>query len=118
MDTDFKVEKITPALIRRVAARVSAIVQPDKIILFGSHATGETHRDSDIDLLVIVSDQHHLSKMPRHQRYSEISEAIGDRLFALDVLVRTQSEIRRQIETEDFFMMGILKDGKVLYNGN
>lgn len=116
MDVNFKVEKITPALIQRVAERISAIIHPDKIILFGSYATGVVHRDSDIDLLIIVSDQHRLSRIPRHQRYREVSEAIGDRLFPIDALVRSQSEIRRQIEAEDFFMIDILNEGKVLYD--
>src|SRR6266705_865839 len=48
------------ALIRRFAREVAEHFHPDKIILFGSHAYGTPHADSDVDLLVIMptSDQH------------------------------------------------------------
>jgi predicted nucleotidyltransferase len=41
------------AEIRRFARRVAERFQPEKIILFGSHAYGTPHADSDVDILVI-----------------------------------------------------------------
>ena len=38
--------------IRRFARSVARRFRPDKIILFGSHAYGKPHEDSDVDLLV------------------------------------------------------------------
>ena len=41
-------------VIRRFAREVAERFQPDKIILFGSHAYGTPHADSDVDILVIM----------------------------------------------------------------
>jgi predicted nucleotidyltransferase len=40
-------------LIQEIVERAPAVAKPDKIILFGSAATGKMTPDSDIDLLVI-----------------------------------------------------------------
>ncbi|MEK6288713.1 MAG: nucleotidyltransferase domain-containing protein [Acidobacteriota bacterium] len=44
---------IDESLIQEVVARVLAVSWPEKIILFGSAATGHMGPDSDLDLLVI-----------------------------------------------------------------
>ena len=44
---------IDAALIEEIVGRVLSVAGPDRIILFGSAATGEMARDSDTDLLVV-----------------------------------------------------------------
>ena len=44
---------IDEALKREIVRRVLTVSQPDRIILFGSAATGGMNEDSDIDLLVL-----------------------------------------------------------------
>ena len=44
---------IDDTLIGEIVHRVLAVARPDKIILFGSAASGQMTKDSDIDLLVI-----------------------------------------------------------------
>lgn len=39
-------------VIRRFARQVVERFHPDRIILFGSHAYGTPHVDSDVDILV------------------------------------------------------------------
>ncbi len=41
-------------LIREIVRRLLAVSKPDRIILFGSAATGHMTRDSDIDLLIVA----------------------------------------------------------------
>ncbi len=43
----------TEELIREMTAVVAREVEPEAIVLFGSHATGCAQPDSDVDLLVI-----------------------------------------------------------------
>ena len=45
---------IDDSLIREIVQRLLVVVRPDRIILFGSAATGPMTRDSDIDLLVVA----------------------------------------------------------------
>jgi predicted nucleotidyltransferase len=42
-------------LVREIVQRLLGVARPDRIILFGSAATGQMTRDSDIDLLVVAS---------------------------------------------------------------
>ncbi|MFB3880254.1 MAG: nucleotidyltransferase domain-containing protein [Armatimonadota bacterium] len=44
---------VDDALIEEIVRRVLSVAAPDKIILFGSAATGNMTRDSDIDLLIV-----------------------------------------------------------------
>ena len=44
---------VDAALIQEIVHRILTVTKPDRIILFGSAATGNMNRDSDIDLLVV-----------------------------------------------------------------
>lgn len=47
---------IDEALVQEIVRRILAVTIPDKIILFGSAATGAMTPDSDIDLLIVESN--------------------------------------------------------------
>jgi predicted nucleotidyltransferase len=49
-------------VIRRFARQVAEQFQPDKIILFGSHAYGQPHADSDVDILVVMPARNQLDQ--------------------------------------------------------
>lgn len=46
-----QIEKAIKEMVKRIVRQF----QPEKIILFGSHARGTSRSDSDIDLLVVMS---------------------------------------------------------------
>jgi len=43
------------SLSRRYASEVERYLQPQAVVLFGSHAKGTAHADSDIDIAVILN---------------------------------------------------------------
>lgn len=45
---------IDDSLVREIVRRLRAVVEPDRVILFGSAASGSMTPDSDIDLLVVA----------------------------------------------------------------
>ena len=47
---------IPQGLLDKAIDRLKAEFQPDEIFLYGSHAWGTPHDNSDVDLLVIVPD--------------------------------------------------------------
>ena len=47
---------IDESLIEEIVRRILSTATPDRIILFGSAATGEMTRDSDLDLLIVERD--------------------------------------------------------------
>jgi predicted nucleotidyltransferase len=82
---------------------------PKKIILFGSHANGTPTEDSDIDIMVV---------MPFKGRNVDMAIEIRKNIsvnIALDLMVRSPAEIEDRLSKEDFFIRGILEEGKVLY---
>ena len=82
--------------------------RPKKIILFGSHAYGTPHADSDVDPLVIMPARNMIDQSVRIRR------ATGHR-FPLDLIVRTPEYVRRRIEDGDWFLREIVSEGKVLH---
>lgn len=95
--------------IKRLCREIVEHFNPQKIILFGSYASGTPNEDSDIDLLVIMPYEGRES-----QKAIEIRQKIRTAL-PLDLLVRTKREFKKRIEMEDFFMREISEKGKVLY---
>jgi uncharacterized protein len=45
---------VDDSLVQEIVRRLLDVIRPDRIILFGSAATGTMTRDSDIDLLVVA----------------------------------------------------------------
>jgi predicted nucleotidyltransferase len=95
-------------LIRRFAREVSERFQPDKIILFGSHAYGTPHEDSDVDILVIMPCR------------NELDQALRIRLtvnyqFPLDLLVRTPKNLAWRLAEGDWFLTEVMARGRVLH---
>src|ERR1700693_3631377 len=96
------------AAIRRFARRIAERFQPDKIILFGSYANGKPHKESDVDLLVIMRTKNAIYQSIRIKTAFE-------RLFSLDLIVRTPWQIERGLKDDNWFLREIIEKGKVLY---
>src|SRR5947209_14158413 len=94
--------------IRRYARAIAARFDPNRIILFGSHAYGTPHADSDVDLLVVMPTRNQLG-----QAY-KIRLALTAP-FALDLVVRTPTEMAWRLEEGESFLTEIVSKGKVLY---
>ena len=73
---------IDELVLNEVVRRVLAVAKPDRIILFGSAATGQMTKDSDIDLLIVESTAEN-----RHAESVAITDAIGDVRFPVDVKI-------------------------------
>jgi uncharacterized protein len=73
---------IDEALIQEIVRRILTVIQPDRIILFGSAATGTMTRDSDIDLLVLAPPEANTV-----EERVQIRRAIGDLGYPFDILM-------------------------------
>ncbi|MBI4638080.1 MAG: HEPN domain-containing protein [Candidatus Rokubacteria bacterium] len=93
-----------------VVERLVRHYDPDRIILFGSHATGGAEPDSDIDLLVVKdTDQRPID------RRAEVERLLADRAVPLDVLVYTRREMRDLYALGSPFIEEVVEHGRVLY---
>jgi len=95
--------------IRELSDQIARAFEPERIILFGSHAYGTPTNDSDVDLLVILSFEGHNTG-----KAVEIMNEINPRI-PVDLVVRTPEEVRRRLALNDFFLREIVEKGKVLY---
>lgn len=95
--------------------------KPEKIILFGSYAYGEPADGSDLDILVVTSDNIiPASFSEKSLIYLKISKAISDikKEFPVDLIVHTKAMHQRFIENDSLFAKELLTKGKVLYEKN
>src|SRR3982751_6460981 len=95
-------------LIRRFARQVAEYFQPDRIILFGSHAYGTPHADSDVDILVVMP-----ARNERAQAH-KINWTLQPP-FPLDIIVRTPKSLKWRLEEGDLFLVEIMSRGKILH---
>jgi predicted nucleotidyltransferase len=99
---------IPEAVIRDYARQIAKQFHPEKIVLFGSYTYGKPHKDSDVDILVV---------MPA---YDEINQAVRilektNSSFPLDLIVRTPHNLRWRLEEGNWFLREIIGRGTVLY---
>ncbi len=114
-----RIRQELPSLNDEQAAELADIVnqlttlwRPERIYAFGSHARGDAHVDSDVDLMVVVAS----SDEPGYRRAQRSRLALQRRyLFPLDVLVWTHDEFERRAPNPATLPGTILREGKLLH---
>lgn len=84
-------------------------VRPEKVILFGSLASGRLRPESDIDLLIVQD-----TKEPIFERTGRV-ESVLERRYAADVIVLTPQEVQTLLDSDNRYPKDIFSHGKVLY---
>jgi predicted nucleotidyltransferase len=102
-------EKIEDKL-QQVIRRIVQAFNPQRIIIFGSHAYGQPTPDSDVDLLIVMESNERPAA-----RASRVSKLLRPRPFPMDIMVRTPEEIQQRLKIGDYFIREIMERGKVLY---
>jgi uncharacterized protein len=98
-------------LLDQITQKLVVNLHPEQIILFGSYAYGEPTEDSDIDLLVIVSQ----SDEPRYRRSRQAYKVLRGIGIPKDILVITRAEVARKTNVASSLVNQVLRQGKVLY---
>ena len=95
--------------IEALARRIASKAKPERIVLFGSYATGAPTEDSDVDLLVVMAFEGKGWKAA-----ADIRKAVHAP-FPMDLLARTPAQMRQRLAAGDSFMREILQNGVTLY---
>jgi predicted nucleotidyltransferase len=103
-------EKISQRLTE-VLKRLTELLAPERIYLFGSHARGDASPDSDYDLLVVVRESH----LPRYRREQQAFRALCGLGISTDVLVFTRDEFERGRKVITSLPATVEREGKLLY---
>ncbi len=101
---------ITEELIEEIKDKIVSSISPDKIILFGSQATGEAKKESDIDLVIIWD-----TAESQHRRNLIVRRLFPGRNFSLDVFVFTPKEERELRDIRGTILYTAFKNGKIIY---
>ena len=105
------VKTLPAGLLEKVVERLKAEFQPEQIFLFGSHAWGTPHEDSDVDLMVIVGE----SGERAIRRMQRAHHCLGDLDMSKDVFVQTRAEFDRYRHLRASIQHQILQRGRKLY---
>ena len=93
-----------------LVARIRQVVQPRRIILFGSGAREDLGPDSDLDLLVVVQG-------PVHRR--ALAQAIYRRLHGVplpvDIIVATEDDVKAYGDRIGTTLRAALREGRTIF---
>jgi HEPN domain-containing protein/predicted nucleotidyltransferase len=98
------------ATLEEVVERLVSRYDPDRIILFGSHASGRAREGSDLDLLIVKE-----TPLRPIDRRVEVERLLADRQVPLDLLVYTPQEVRDLYALGSPFIEEVVETGRVLY---
>ncbi len=101
---------VDQALIQEVVRRLLTVTKPDRIILFGSAATGQMTRDSDIDLLVLAPSP--ANTLEERTRLRRCLRGLG---FPFDVFVMATERFEETKNIFDGLAYSAHKYGRVIY---
>ena len=92
-----------------VIERIVDVAAPEKIILFGSAARGETGRNSDLDLLIVKDGADELDLMARiYKRLHGVGAAV-------DAIVVSPQDVERFKDSHALVIKPALQEGTVVY---
>src|SRR6266545_7285130 len=80
------------AAIEQVVQQIVEKFHPQKVILFGSHAYGKPHTESDVDFLVIMD-----TELTGAQQAVRILKAIKSN-FGMDLVVYSPQRLNQRLE--------------------
>jgi len=103
---------VDETLLDEIVRRILAVARPDRIILFGSAATGRMTKDSDIDLLVLEP-----APPNTRERSVEIRDAVGNIGYPVDVIVMRTERYERTKRVIGGIAYPANKYGRVIYAG-
>jgi len=95
--------------LHEIVANLASKYNPEKMILFGSLATGELHEWSDIDLLIVKE-----TSTRRAYRRAEALKGVP-RKVPLDLIILTPDEVRLLCDEGASFIKDVLGRGTVVY---
>lgn len=85
---------------------------PERVVMFGSYASGKPRTDSDVDLLVVMKHRGTAAEQAARIR-RRVSNG-----FPLDIIVRSPAALQRRAAMGDGFIREILEKGTVLHESD
>lgn len=96
------------ARLRKISKRLRDKYRAERVILFGSHATGAATEHSDVDILVVAP-----TKERFFDRMATVLGLVRDLYdgLALSPIVLRPTELRKRLRRGDHFLQDIVDNG-------
>jgi len=107
-------QTLSPELIKEMVDRIVTTLRPEAIYLYGSHAYGHPHRDSDVDLCVVVGN----SDLPSHKRAIAAYRALRGLLVPAEIKVVTREEFELRAQWLSSIERVVKEKGQSLYEAS
>jgi predicted nucleotidyltransferase len=105
---------LTKEVLGEMTEAVVREVDPERIILFGSHARDEQRADSDIDLLIVEKEAFGPIRN-RRREIARVRRVLSRFRFPKDILVYSVAEVEKWQDTANHIVARSLREGQVLY---
>jgi len=99
-----------PHVVDRLVQAIVSVVQPLRIILFGSAARGEMRPHSDLDLLVVMPTGTH-----RRKTAQRLYRQMGGMGVPFDLIVATPEDLELHRDNPGLIYQTILREGREVY---
>jgi len=106
--------RVDDALLERMVQVIVDEVDPEQVILFGSHARGDARTDSDVDLIVVESAPFGEGRS-RGVEETRLWRALAGFRVPKDMLVFSRDEVDYWRDSLNHVLARALREGKVLY---
>ncbi|MCL6613558.1 MAG: nucleotidyltransferase domain-containing protein [Firmicutes bacterium] len=101
---------LTQDLLDGIVKRITAVSTPTRVVLFGSFARGDSHDDSDLDLMVVEPEV-----TARREKMVRMRRALRDLRIPVDVVVVSQGEWERYRDIKGTIIYPAAHEGKTLF---
>jgi predicted nucleotidyltransferase len=101
---------IDEQILQQAVARIVALAQPSRVILFGSYGRGEADEGSDVDLMVVKPRVDN-----RGEEMIQLYQVVGQIGAGVDVLVYSEEEYQRRRQVPGTVLYWAHKEGRTLY---
>lgn len=106
--------ELTEQALQEMVQVIVETAHPEKIIVFGSRARGDSLAGSDVDLLIVESDPFD-QKRSRKKEMTRLWQALASFPFAKDILVYSRDEVEYWRNSLNNVVSRALREGKVVY---
>ena len=104
---------ISKTKISDIVNKIAKNYDPDKIILFGSYATGTANDDSDLDFIIVKN-----TDKPKHKRGREVRRFLLGAMIPIDLKIYTPNEFENEMNFSLSFLNSAMKNSIVIYERN
>jgi predicted nucleotidyltransferase len=96
--------------IIKFVRQIAETVDPDRVYLFGSYASGRAGEDSDIDILIIKD-----TLEPRCKRSIAIQKLLIGSKIPADIIVYTNDEFEKEKSSRFSFIAATIQNAQLMY---